>query len=265
MKRLALVILVLLLTASSGQGAIIAEHMSVVKFDSIPDTVFQDIRSNYSFFYGHTSHGSQIITGMEMLSSEDETLYSLPYFREWNWDLGTEGYLGWVDETTDWLAEHPETNVVMWSWCSGGSINTVEGIDIYLNAMNQLEMDYPDIKFIYMTGHVDGTGDDGTLRRNNDQIRAYCLANDKILFDFADIESTDPDGTFYPDEEDDCFWCIDWCATHECPTCVECAHSHCFNCYRKGKAFWWMMARIEGVIITPVEAPSFGSFKSLFH
>jgi hypothetical protein len=27
---------------------------------------------------------------------------------------------------------------------------------------------------------------------------------------------------------------------------VECAHSHCFNCYLKGKAFWWLLARMAG-------------------
>ena len=38
----------------------------------------------------------------------------------------------------------------------------------------------------------------------------------------------------------------DWCASHSCPTCGDCPHSHCFNCYQKGKAFWWMMAKIYG-------------------
>ena len=71
-------------------------------------------------------------------------------------------------------------------------------------------------------------------------------ANGKLLFDFADIESWDPDGTYYPDETDACNWCSDWCAIHTCPGCAGCAHSHCFNCYLKGKAFWWLMARMIG-------------------
>ena len=80
----------------------------------------------------------------------------------------------------------------------------------------------------------------------NAQIRDWCAANDKILFDFGDIESWDPGGTYSPDISDDCAWCTDWCASHTCPECDACAHSHCFNCHLKGKAFWWMMARISG-------------------
>ena len=47
---------------------------------------------------------------------------------------------------------------------------------------------------------------------------------------------------------DDCDDTADcrWCATHTCPSCSGCAHSHCFNCYQKGKAFWWMMSRMSG-------------------
>jgi hypothetical protein len=65
-----------------------------------------------------------------------------------------------------------------------------------------------------------------------------------VLFDFADIESYDPEGTYYPDETDACAWCSSWCSSHTCVSCGECAHSHCFNCYRKGQAFWSLMAEL---------------------
>ncbi len=138
---------------------------------------------------------------------------------------------------------HPECNLAMWSWCGGASDNTEAGINIYLNAMNGLEQEYPNVQFIYMTGHLDGSGPSGTLYAMNNLIRAYCTANNKILFDFADIESYNPDGTYYPYETDACSWCSTWCSAHpDCPSCSYCAHSHCFNCYLKGKAFWWLMA-----------------------
>ena len=31
-------------------------------------------------------------------------------------------------------------------------------ISTYLNLMNYLEHDFPDVKFVYMTGHLDGSG-----------------------------------------------------------------------------------------------------------
>ena len=72
------------------------------------------------------------------------------------------------------------------------------------------------------------------------------VGHEKWLFDFAHIESYDPDGNYYPDESDGCGWCEDWCETHDCPECGGCAHSHCYNCWQKGKALWWLLGRITG-------------------
>ncbi|MCP4580949.1 MAG: hypothetical protein GY839_04985 [candidate division Zixibacteria bacterium] len=226
--------------------AIIADHESSADFETIPANYFDQVRAEYQFYYGHTSHGSQIMTGLDMLEAEDGVLYAQPAFSEYGDDLGHAGDTSWVAPTRAYLDTHPECNTVMWSWCGGCSDNSEEGINIYLNAINGLEIEYPNITFIYMTGHLDGSGPEGTLYARNNQIRDYCNLNDKILFDFADIESYDPDGNYYPDESDYCNWCYDWCAVHSCPSCGSCAHSHCFNCYQKGKAFWWMMARVDG-------------------
>ncbi len=233
-------------------ASITADHTSVAAFDAIPASYIETAKSNFDIYYGHTSHGSQIITGMEMLgdATYEFTAKAPPgglQVEEAYGDLGTDGDLGWVYTTRDRLNVAGNTiNVVIWSWCGGVSENDAAGIDAYLNAMNGLEAEYPAVRFVYMTGHTDGGGADGTLMTLNQRIRNYCQANGKILFDFADIESYDPDGNYYPDTSDDCGWCSTWCAGHTCPTCADCAHSHCFNCYNKGKAFWWMMARMAG-------------------
>jgi hypothetical protein len=107
-----------------------------------------------------------------------------------------------------------------------------------------------------MTGHLDGTGVEGNLHRRNEQIRAFCRADDKLLFDFADIESYDPDGAFYLDRgaNDNCDyreggatrnWAQGWCERNPgaCSTC-SCAHSQSLNCDRKARAFWRLLARM---------------------
>jgi len=234
----------LFLASPAGAEAIIADHNAVGEFGDVPDSVIQSLGEDYLIFYGHTSHGSQIVTGIDLLYDEDP-FCDPPTFQEYGDDLGGNEDTTWVPPTRAWLNAHPEYNMVMWSWCGGCSDNTEQGINIYLNAVSGLEQDYPGVTFIYMTGHLDGTGPEGNLYARNNQIRDYCLANDKILFDFADIESYDPNGNYYSDASDACEWCYDWCLLYPCPSC-GCAHSHCFNCYLKGKAWWWMMARIWG-------------------
>jgi len=135
----------LILLAGPTWGAIIADHAGVAAFDQIPVAQFNDIRANYNFFYGHTSHGSQIMTGLNMLVDEDPALYARPTFREISDDLGHNGDTNWVQPTRDWLDVHPECNLVMWSWCGGCSDNTEAGISIYLAAMEGLEAEYPQV------------------------------------------------------------------------------------------------------------------------
>jgi hypothetical protein len=109
----------------------------------------------------------------------------------------------------------------MWSWC--GQVDGSEAdIQQYLELMNGLERDYPGVTFVYMTGHLDGSGADGNVHRRNEQIRAYTRANSKVLFDFADIETFSPSLDSYLDagggcDADGCCysggnWCADWIA-----------------------------------------------------
>jgi uncharacterized repeat protein (TIGR01451 family) len=240
-------------------SAIVIDH-TCTDLSQVPDYWIAQAQAHLDIFYGHTSHGSQPVSGMNVLGIPIPPLY------EYDSDLGYNGDTSWVQPTRDFLNAHPETNVVVWSWCGGVSDNDEDGINTYLAAMSQLEADYPDVTFIYMTGHLDGTGVEGNLHERNNQIRDYCQANGKVLFDFADIESYDPDGdeflsryaldSCYYDGNgdgnpwnDDTNWAIEWCDEHpgdgRCDYC-DCAHSESLNCNLKGRAFWWMMARLAG-------------------
>jgi hypothetical protein len=257
MKHLILLLispmLVLALMAERGiPASLVADHSIVSQFSTIPSGTIQQIKDTYRIFYGHTSHGSQIVTGMEMVRSEDSRYdfnngSGTLSLSEYGTDLGANGDTTWVTITRDRLNQAGnDINVVVWSWCGQVSSNSEEAINVYLNAASNLEADFPGVIFIYMTGHLDGSGVAGNLYLRNNQIRTYVSQHNKVLFDFADIESYAPDGTYYPDGADDCAWCAAWCATHSCPDCGSCAHSHCFNCYRKGQSFWWLLAKLTG-------------------
>jgi hypothetical protein len=128
--------------------------------------------------------------------------------------------------------------------------------------MSELENDYPGVIFVYMTGHLDGTGESGNLHQRNEQIRQYCIDNNKVLYDFADIESYDPDGNYYLDKlaNDNCDydsdnngtrdtnWAIQWQNSHtegiDWYSC-SCAHSQSLNGNLKAYAAWYLFAHIS--------------------
>jgi hypothetical protein len=263
-------------------GAIIADHTHT-DLGLIPESWINQVKANLRIFYGHTSHGSQPISGMLVLMNDPSANHLYDFTTDGSvvagmlsvddhygdmGDLGGYGDTDWADLTRTYLdGPGSDRNVVIWSWCGGVSDNSPEGIDTYLNAMDQLEQDYPDVTFIYMTGHLDGTGADGNLNVRNDQIRDYVLANDKVLFDFANIESYDPDGEEFMSRlaTDGCYydadgdgdpwndtanWAIEWCDANSgsplCSPCDDCAHSESLNCNLKARAFWWLLARIAG-------------------
>jgi hypothetical protein len=160
----------------------------------------------------------------------------------------------------------------MWSWCGQVSGLSNAQVNYYLSSMNTLESEYPDVDFIYMTGHLDGSGESGTLNANNEKIRAYARAHNKILFDFADIESYDPDGLvnyMKLDADDNCDydsdgdgnhdknWATIWQTAHP-DDWYDCgaAHSQPLNANQKAYAAWWLWARLGGWDGTPVNDPT---------
>jgi hypothetical protein len=252
--------------------AIIINHNSI-KLEHVPDSYILTAKDNFRIAYQHTSHGSQLPSGMQLISDplcKFGTGAGQLYFRDYGIsgasDLGSPDGTSWATATRNLLNNNTNNiNMIMWSWCGQVSSATKEDIESYLSLMTQLENDFPNVTFVYMTGHLDGTGVTGNLNQRNEQIRNYCKANGKVLFDFADIESYDPDGNYYLDKKatDNCDyydgstqknWAEEWCAKNpgKCGDC-SCAHSQCLNCQNKGVAFWWMMARIAGWDGLPVD------------
>lgn len=253
----------------------IIDH-NCINIDLVPSTQIINAKNTLHIAYGHTSHGSQIISGMNGLDAfkGGTSLYV------WNdgplaghldiddyfvsGDLGNPDRTTWAQRTRDYLntPANSDVNVVIWSWC-GQADTTEANINTYLTLMTQLETDFPHVTFVYMTGHLNGSGLTGNLHLRNEQIRQYCRNNNKWLFDFADIESYNPDGVYFGNKlpDDNCDydsdgvaprtetgnWATEWqnANSGKWYSCSP-AHTQPLNGNLKAYAAWWLWAKIAG-------------------
>lgn len=285
--------------------AVVVDHLCT-DLSLIPEQAIINAKQTLHIAYGHTSHGSQLISGMNELENYMATIDDRsPGLYAWNdgpaegnldlddgamdgdvgyypaWEDNTRSYLGVPDAETGRGTSQPEVNVIIWSWCgqvpskyNDGKINSD-----YLSPMATLENAYPGITFVYMTGHMDN-GNDASLKAGNAMIRDYCITNNKVLFDFAALDTHDPDGNYFEYSDDACYyfdgpsgtqlgnWASEYLADSPIPElfelvngndagypgCNYCAHSPeggetndaKLNCILKGRAAWWLWARIAG-------------------
>ena len=299
-----LIIIFFLFSQTVYGAAIIIDH-NCTDIGQIPVTWLNEAKNNLHIVYQHTSHGSQLVTGMNALKNypafgtkfewTDNGLngldfddYGISGCQDLSQGDSIDGYgvTPWVTATRNLLnnTSNYHVNIVIWSWCSINGHN----IQRYLDNMEILISEYSQggtnsraathpVKFIFMTGHAQGQGEGGFIYSANQQIRQHCINNERILFDFADIESYDPNGIYYynrPMWDDLDYnstrannWGQEWCAANtgseiEMLTtganvagyngCSSCAHSggagteETINCVLKGRAAWWMFARLAG-------------------
>jgi uncharacterized protein YjdB len=294
------------------QGMVIGHdqaHLEDLK--SIPPEWIDSARTKLRIVYWHTSHGGHITSGMSRLDAfmggngvyarAEENLPGVLYLVDYFGDL-SDGEDTWPQTTRDYLDDpaNQDINVVMWSWCQ------IQGHDGdedpgYCSKMDSLISEYgPEgskissgersvpVQFVYMTGHVNGQGEEGHTNQINNYIRNHCIAHDRILYDFADIESWDPDDQYFLDDyvSDDCSylvngertgnWAEEWItgkvmmdgeddSLHNEPhggDWFQCTaeHSHPVNANMKAYAAWYMFARLAGwrILVTSLDIKGAG-------
>jgi len=249
--------LVLMTGLVKAQGLVV-DHTAVNQFENIPEEWIITVKNNFWLYYQHTSHGSQIVKGADRIETAlyrlvraEEVLPNVAGALNMYEDEHPRECNFWADTDTNipGLNKYAKINIAIWSWCcelnsAGTSINR------YFSGMKANEEAYPGVTFIYMTGnaqswhgnHTYKSDEDGYNRYlKNEQIRQYCRMNNKILFDFADIDcwyngekaTTTYNGNIFPHE-------------HPHYNLNEGGHTSYENCENKAKAFWYMLARIAG-------------------
>lgn len=257
-------VLILMGFSAMAQGVLI-DH-SCTDLSQVPPVWIEAVKSSLQSHYAHTSHGGQLTYGLDFVEDDvplcdaevgigylpqvsgaycvfdgqENESYVTP-------DLYWESSEG-LNLTRDVLDGNPALDTSMWCWCSQCDYYDQSQVQAYLDAMSQLESEYPEVTFVYFTGNAQATGSEGYNRflRNN-QIRDYCTANDKVLFDFADMDAWwyNPssfqwehhtyqyNGTAVPAEHPQYYG-------------DEYGHTTAESCYNKGSAWWWMMAVLAG-------------------
>ncbi len=245
---------------------IVADHTSISRFPSIPESAVKNAAALKTLFM-HQSTGSSINgLGLECLqgtSSFDEypemaecLTYTDYYYdrRNWNWSPWAEPMADAIAKTDEWVsvvhAEQQNYQVLGMKFCYVDGWN--QDFEYYRQKMEELERAYPDKTFIWTTSvlwaksMIDGGLNPMSyeaIQTFNQQLRAYAIAHNKILYDMADMESHDSNGNPCRSNNNYEALCEEWYTGW--PGGGG-GHLNAYGSQRLAKGFWWLMARISG-------------------
>jgi len=244
---------------------LVIDHTSS-DLDTIPAAWIDSVQANLRLHYAHTSHGGQLTTGLDRIEAgepEYSVARGLRYLpteagafcifdgQEHDTYITPDEY--WqtksgMDYTRGVLDNNPSMNVSMWSWCTQLTYYTEAQTQAYLDSITVLETEYPGVVVIYMTNNAQATGSSGHNRfLRNEQIRQHCLAGNRVLFDFADLDSWWFDPVAEEWEHETYEYDGDTVnVEHPQFHGNQAGHTTYESCEQKGKAVWWMMARLAG-------------------
>ncbi len=241
----------------SNTAGFVIDH-NCTDISRIPDEWIGQAKELWKIHYAHTSHGEQITEGLRLLSNENSRYRfysadcSMPaaqdrlrmmdgqYIQQYGYcetyitpDLYWESDFGL--NITRWVLNNIDSNISLWAWCTQLDYYSESEVQQYLDRINQLESEFPDVTFIYMTGNAQSV--EANRYQRNNQIREYCKNNNKILFDFEDLDCW-YNGEQYLEDGIPC--------EHPHYHGDQAGHTTFESCRNKARAFWWLLARMAG-------------------
>lgn len=219
--------LIISISAFSQEGFIINHKHTDISL--IPDEWITAAKKNLKIRYFRRSHGSQIdLGGMAALrrysqeynskyaynltGANNELMLSVQPSNSWN-SLDFENAT-WVQITRNYLdlPANSNVNVIMWAWSSSFFLCDPYK---YIADMESLIGEYGPggskiqsgertvpVTFVFQTACGSRS-----IERNpiifagNKIIREHCITNNRVLFDFNDLECYNPDGVYYGDAD----------------------------------------------------------------
>ncbi len=210
---------VLLLITAPALGQVV-DHADVDGVTSLPQSTMDAI-GGQKWFFSHASVGGNMMNGMTDLHSADPNRYQLTRSTV-SYNSGQQRAVDPPDPTTDgtvydcsrgnpgWQSKFTifENSVNVSGWRAPAVDAAMDKLcyidqnadpNVYIAMMTTLEAAYPSTVFVYATLPLKTGEDFNNVKRNdyNDAVRAHCIANDRLLFDIADMEAHDPNGTEY--------------------------------------------------------------------
>ncbi len=222
MKTLMLLAIFCMTTILSAQRGFIIDHRNT-DLSKIPAQYINEAKKKLKIQYFRRSHGSHIDFGgmaaLKRYSKNYEKLYGYnptgangDLFLSTTWQSLDFENDKWVAITRGFLDNpaNAQINVVMWAW---SSYLYKADADQYLKDMETLIGEYGQggskvksgkrktpVLFIFQTGCSQSSDDrNKILYLDNQKIREHCKKNNRVLFDFNDIECYNPDGEYFGD------------------------------------------------------------------
>ncbi len=236
-------------TTSVAQKGIRIDH-TCVNWAALSD---KDIRAAAAvrMLLRHASVGTGIEWGLDTMAGKRQNQevgkpFAAGKFDRSKWVLEIRGNPGWKAKVDDLVqqtaARANDFDVFMMKFCYIDALgNNKPDWEYYRAAMERLEADFPTKRFVWWTIPLTRDGMPGTDAFNA-QVRAYCAAQGKILFDIADIECHDLQGRRLTNA-----------AGHEIISAeytreVHAGHLNPEGRVRVAAALWHLMARIASTM-----------------
>ena len=198
----------LLLSAPLQAAAVIIDFAAVRAVDSYTQATMDEV-AQASFYFEHASVGGNMVSGLNALHTANPSFYRLTTVHEdsrppasigagtvYDYDRGNPGWAGKVsgfaaDLNGGWGGK---TTFALNKFCY---IDPDVDWATYRDSMLALEAIHRGTTLVYMTIPLTTGGGSDNIARNvfNATLREWAAANNKVLFDIADIEAHATDGT----------------------------------------------------------------------